>query len=109
VHRITLGFIALNCMKFVRFSGYQSIDITKANVRDVQILNDVKKKPDCLLLRNREYSSSTQQLDLFQTANIVLETPMRMNQKGNVKQPYLFRKSREIIDHFSRNYVTNSK
>ncbi|OYU93025.1 MAG: IS982 family transposase, partial [Bacteroidetes bacterium B1(2017)] len=73
---------------------FQSIDITKANVHDVQILNDVKDQiSDCVLLGDKGYLSSTQQIDLFQSANIILETPMRMNQKGYVKQPYIFRKA----------------
>lgn len=78
---------------------FQSIDITKANVHDIQILKDVKNQlSDCVLLGDRGYLSSTQQLDLFETANIVLETPMRMNQKNYKKQPYIFRKSRKRIE-----------
>jgi len=46
----------------------------------------------------RGYLSLTQQLDLFETANIVLETPMRMNQKNYKKQTYIFRKSRKRIE-----------
>ncbi len=78
---------------------FHSIDITKANVHDVQILKDVKNQlSDCVLLGDRGYLSSTQQLYLFQTANILLETPMRMNQKTYKKQPYIFRKSRKRIE-----------
>jgi Transposase DDE domain len=78
---------------------FHSVDITKANVHDIQILKDVKSQlSDCVLLGDRGYLSSTQQLDLFQTANIVLETPMRMNQKSYKKQPYIFRKSRKRIE-----------
>jgi hypothetical protein len=78
---------------------FHSIDITKANVHDIQILNDIKDQLfDCVLLGCRGYLSSTQQLDLFQSANIVLEMPMRMNQKGYLKQPYIFRKSRKRIE-----------
>ena len=78
---------------------FHSVDITKANVHDIQILKDVKNQlSDCVLLGDRGYLSSTQQLDLFQTANIVLETPMRMNQKSYKKQPYVFRKSRKRIE-----------
>ena len=78
---------------------FHSIDITKANVHDIQILKDVKNQlSDCVLLGDRGYLSLTQQVDLFQTANIVLETPMRMNQKSYKKQPYIFRKSRKRIE-----------
>lgn len=78
---------------------FHSLDITKANVNEIQILKDIKHQlSGCLLLGDRGYLSSTQQLDLFQTVNIVLEIPMRMNQKGYKKQPYIFRKSRKRIE-----------
>ena len=78
---------------------FHSLDITKANVHDIHMLNDVKYQiNDCLLLGDKGYLSSRQQLDLFETANIKLETPMRKNQKGYVKQPYVFRKSRKRIE-----------
>ena len=82
------------------FSGvFHSLDITKANVHDVQMLKDVKHQiSDCLLLGDKGYLSSKQQLDLFETANIELETPMRRNQKGYKKQPYVFRRSRKRIE-----------
>ena len=51
-----------------------------------------------MLLGDRGYLSATQQLDLFESANIKLETPMRKNQKGYKKQPYIFRKSRKRIE-----------
>ena len=84
---------------FFSFLVFHSIDITKANVHDIQILKDVKNQlSDCVLLGDRGYLSPTQQLELFETANIVLETPMRMNQKGYKKQPSVFRKSRKRIE-----------
>jgi len=42
--------------------------------------------------------STTQQLDLFESANTKLETPMRRNQKWYKKQPYVFRKSKKRIE-----------
>lgn len=78
---------------------FQSIDITKASVHDIHLLKDIKNQVfDCVILGNRGYLSATQQLDLFETANIKLETPMRVNQKGYKKQPYIFRKSRKRIE-----------
>ena len=78
---------------------FQSIDITKASVHDVHLLKDLKHQlSDCVLLGDRGYLSATQQLDLFESANIKLETPMRKNQKGYKKQPYVFRKSRKRIE-----------
>jgi hypothetical protein len=78
---------------------FHYLDITKANVHDIHMLKDVKYQiSDCMLLGDKGYLSSSQQLDLFETANIKLETPMRRNQKGYVKQPYIFRKSRKRIE-----------
>ena len=37
---------------------------------------------DCVLVGDRGYLSESKQLDLFQTVNIKLDTPKRMNQKG---------------------------
>lgn len=48
----------------------------------------------CVLLGDRGYLSESIQLDLFQTINIKLETPKRINQKNYKPQPYIFRKSR---------------
>jgi len=53
---------------------------------------------DCVLLGDRGYLSESIQLDLFQTVNITLETPKRMNQKDYKPQPYIFRKSRKRIE-----------
>ncbi len=43
---------------------------------------------DCVLLGDRGYLSESIQLDLFQTVNIKLETPLRINQKQYKTQPY---------------------
>jgi len=78
---------------------FHSVDITKANVHDVHYLQDVKHQlSECVLLGDKGYLSAEQQLDLFESAKIVLETPMRMNQKDYKKQPYIFRKSRKRIE-----------
>lgn len=78
---------------------FHSLDITKASVHDVHFLKNIKQQmSDCVLLGDRGYLSSTIQLDLFETANIKLETPMRINQVGYKKQPYIFRKSRKRIE-----------
>jgi len=52
----------------------------------------------CVVLGDSGYLSETIQLDLFQSVNIKLETPMRINQKEYKKQPYIFRKSRKRIE-----------
>jgi len=78
---------------------FESIDITKASVHDIHYLKDIQEQlSDCVLLGDKGYLSAQQQLSLFETANIKLETPMRKNQKGYKKQPYIFRKSRKRIE-----------
>ena len=44
------------------------------------------------------YLSAKVQLNLFETVNINLQTPMRKNQKDYQEQPYIFRKSRKRIE-----------
>lgn len=78
---------------------FKSLDISKASVHDIHYLKDIKQQlSNCVLLGDKGYLSKVQQLDLFETANIKLETPMRINQKNYKKQPYIFRKSRKRIE-----------
>ena len=93
-----------------------SYDMTAANVRDLCYLKDVKwEYHDCMILGDKGYLSAPIQQDLFQTANITLEVPYRLNQK-NWRQPSWtykrFRKRIETVfsqlnDHFMmiRNYA----
>ena len=78
---------------------FHSLDITKAEVHDVHFLKNIKQQmSDCVLLGDRGYVSESIQLDLFQSVNIKLETPKRMNQVNYKPQPYVFRKSRKRIE-----------
>lgn len=78
---------------------FHSLDITKAEVHDVHFLKSIKQQmSDCVLLGDRGYLSESIQLDLFQSVNIRLETPKRMNQLNYKSQPYIFRKSRKRIE-----------
>jgi hypothetical protein len=62
-------------------------------------LEDVKSQlSNAVLLGDKGYISSQQQLDLFQSVNIRLKTPMRANQKNYKKQPFVFRKTRKRIE-----------
>ena len=62
-------------------------------------LKDIKSQIyNCKLLGDKGYLSESIQLDLFETANITLETPKRANQKDYKKQPYIFRKTRKRIE-----------
>jgi hypothetical protein len=76
-----------------------SYDLTKASVHDIAYLSEVKQQFDnCLLLGDKGYLSAEIKLDLFTSANIQLETPMRINQKNYKPQPYLFKKVRKRIE-----------
>lgn len=79
---------------------YQSMEITKASVHDVHYLNEIKYSGigPCLLIGDKGYLSSKWQLDLFNTANIKLETPMRGNQKDYQPWAFVFKSTRKRIE-----------
>jgi hypothetical protein len=78
---------------------FQSIDLSPASVHDVNYLKDIKEQiGDCTLIGDRGYLSAEIQLNLFETCNIKLNTPMRKNHHNYKKQPYIFRKSRKRIE-----------
>jgi hypothetical protein len=77
----------------------QSIDITTASVHDIHLMKDVKMTySKCTLLGDMGYLSADIQLNLFESAQIKLQTPMRKNQKKYVQQPYVFKKGRKRIE-----------
>jgi len=78
---------------------FQSIDLSPASIHDINYLKDIKMQiSDCTLIGDRGYLSAEIQLNLFETCNITLSTPMRRNQKEYKKQPYIFRKKRKRIE-----------
>ena len=78
---------------------FHSVDLSPASVHDINYLKDVRTQiNDCTLIGDRGYLSADIQLNLFESLNIKLNTPMRTNQKGYKKQPYVFRKSRKRIE-----------
>lgn len=78
---------------------FQAIDLTPANVHDIHYLDDIGLQlSDCTLLGDKGYLSSTVQLNLFESANIRLDTPKRVNQKAYRPQSGLFRKARKRIE-----------
>ena len=78
---------------------FQSIDLSPASVHDIHYLKDIKEQlSDCTLLGDKGYLSAEIQIDLFNYANIELETPKRMNQKDYKPQFYLFKKQRKRIE-----------
>jgi hypothetical protein len=59
---------------------FESIDISKASVHGIHYLKDIKEQlSDCVTLGDKGYLSTTHQIDLFESANIRLETPKRKN------------------------------
>ena len=76
-----------------------NFDLSKASVHDIHYLKDVKElHRDCVLLGDRGYLSAECQLDLFESARITLEVPMRRNQHGYRPQFSLFRRCRKRIE-----------
>ena len=76
-----------------------SFDITKANVHDINYLKDVKYEyHDCSIFGDRGYISASMQLDLFESANIRLEVPYRLNQKDWKPTFIPFAKARKRIE-----------
>ena len=60
----------------------ESLDLTKASVHDVHYLNDVKELfSNCIITGDKGYIGRQQQINLFETAGIRLEVPLRNNQK----------------------------
>ncbi|MFH5833613.1 transposase, partial [Halalkalibaculum sp. DA384] len=79
---------------------YQSMDLTKASVHDVHYLKDIARSglSDCLLLADKGYLSSKQQIDLFYSAGIELQTPMRRNQSGYQPWAVVFKTARRRVE-----------
>ncbi len=78
---------------------FQSIDLSPASVHDIHYLKDIKEQlSDCTLIGDKGYVSAEIQLNLFDSCNIKLSTPMRKNQINYKKQPYIFKKSRKRIE-----------
>lgn len=81
-------FLYLTANVFLRlqtayvYSGsgvFQCIDLIPAAVHDIHFLKDIKEQlSDCILLGER-LSLIQVQVDLFNYANITLETPKRIN------------------------------
>ena len=79
---------------------FQSMDLTKASVHDIHYLSDIKQSGlnNCTLIGDRGYLSSAYQLDLFESCQINLQTPKRINQHNYTYFPFIFRKVRKRIE-----------
>lgn len=78
---------------------FQSVDLSPASVHDIHYLKDIREQlSHCTLLGDKGYLSSEIQIDLFNYANIELDTPKRVNQNNYKPQFYLFKKQRKRIE-----------
>lgn len=78
---------------------FQSVDLSAASVHDIHYLKDIQHQmSDCILIGDKGYLSESIQLNLFETANIRLDTPKRKNQKYYKPQFYAFKKKRKRIE-----------
>jgi hypothetical protein len=77
----------------------QSLDLTKASVHDVHYLKDVKELfSNCMIIGDKGYISRQQQINLFETAGIELEVPLRNNQKEQKPTMWILKKVRKRIE-----------
>lgn len=77
----------------------QSLDLTRASVHDVHYLKDVNELfSNCIIVGDKGYISRQQQLNLFETAGIQLEVPLRNNQKEQKPVMWILKKVRKRIE-----------
>lgn len=79
---------------------FESMDLTKASVHDVNILKEIKygKMSNATLVGDKGYISKEVKIDLFESCNIKLVTPIRGNQKEQENWHPIFRKCRKRIE-----------
>ena len=77
----------------------ESLDLTKASVHDVHYLKDVKEMfSNCIITGDKGYIGRQHQIDLFETAGIVLEVPLRNNQQEQKPVIRILKKLRKRIE-----------
>lgn len=77
----------------------QSLDLTKASVHDVHYLKDVKELfSNCIITGDKGYIGRQHQINLFETAAIQLEVPLRNNQKDQKPVIRILKKVRKRIE-----------
>ena len=76
-----------------------SYDMTAASVHDIHYLNDVRwEYHDCMMLGDKGYLSAEVQKNLFETVNITLEVPYRLNQKNRRPPSWAYKRFRKRIE-----------
>lgn len=77
----------------------EALDLTKASVHDVHYLKDVEEMfSNCIITGDKGYIGRQHQIDLFETAAIRLEVPLRSNQKEARPVIRILRKVRKRIE-----------
>ena len=77
----------------------ESLDLTKASVHDVHYLKDVNELfSNCIITGDKGYIGRQHQINLFETAGIQLEVPLRNNQKEQKPFIRILKKVRKRIE-----------
>jgi Transposase DDE domain len=77
----------------------QSLDLTKASVHDIHYLKDVQELfRNCIISGDKGYIGRQQQINLFETAGIQLEVPLRNNQQEQKPVIRILKKVRKRIE-----------
>ena len=77
----------------------QSLDLTKASVHDIHYLKDVEELfGNCIITGDKGYVGRQHQINLFETAAIQLEVPLRNNQKEQRPVIRILKKVRKRIE-----------
>ena len=72
-----------------------------ASVHDVHYLKEVKELfSNCIIIGDTEYIGRQHQINLFETAGIELEVPLRINQKEQKLTMWILKKVRKRIETF---------
>lgn len=73
--------------------------MTAASVHDLHYLKDVQREyHDCMIPGDKGYLSAEIQQNLFDTANIKLEVPYRLNRKNRRPPSWAYKKYRKRIE-----------
>jgi hypothetical protein len=79
----------------------QQSDLTKGNVHDINFLKNVNNLPTGkLLLGDRAYRSNPLQMDLFETYQVKLKEPFKINQRDYKKHPKKYKSKRQMVETF---------
>lgn len=74
----------------------ESLDLTKASVHDIHYLKELFS--NCIIIGDKGYTGRQQQINLFKTAGIELEVPLRSNQKEQKQTMWILKKASKRIE-----------